>query len=328
VGAGIFLWENGIRVLQTLGCAGGLDGRTHEADQWEERDQEGRLLNTRAPLPGGLRLITLTRRDLHSVLLQAAEQAGVELVTSSRAVAAEPEGVLRTHDGRRWSADLAAGADGIHSALRGSLGVTPGRRAFEDFLIYRFLMPLDATPNEGGRWRNYVDYWNLERRRRVLYAPCNPDQLYLMLGALRGDPAAAGPFLDRSEWCRSFPALAELLDRCPDELGWDTYEAVETKCWSQGKVALVGDSAHAMPPTFGQGAGTAMMNGLSLAVRVSEATDVEAALREWEAAERPATEQVQRASIERLAALFPGREDRSSWGGPVLAAASRLPDAG
>lgn len=324
VGAGIFLWENGIRVLQTLGCLDGLDGLTHEALQWEERDGDGRLLNTRPPLPGGLRLITLTRRDLHSVLLEAAERAGVELLTGSRVIAADSAGALSTEDGRRWAGALVVGADGIHSAVRRSLGLKPGRRTFDEFLIYRFLLPLERAPGSDGQWRNYVDYWNLERRRRVLYAPCNPRELYLMLGALRGDPAAARP-LDRPEWSRSFPALRELLDDSPVDLAWDSYEAVEVTRWSRGRVALVGDSAHAMPPTFGQGAGTAMMNALNLAVRVADAEDLEATLERWEAAERPATSQVQSASVERLSALFPGQEDRSSWGEHVLAAASRRP---
>ena len=48
-----------------------------------------------------------------------------------------------------------------------------------------------------------------------------------------------------------------------------------------------------MSPNTGQGAGTAAMNALSLAVLVSGAPSVEEGLRRWEAMERPLTEHTQ-----------------------------------
>ena len=67
--------------------------------------------------------------------------------------------------------------------------------------------------------------------------------------------------------------------------------------WSAGKVALIGDAAHALPPNLGQGGGFAMMNALSLAVHLEGHADVAAALAHWERQERPATERVQRLSV-------------------------------
>jgi 2-polyprenyl-6-methoxyphenol hydroxylase-like FAD-dependent oxidoreductase len=49
-----------------------------------------------------------------------------------------------------------------------------------------------------------------------------------------------------------------------------------------------------MPPNLGQGAGCAMMNTLALAVALEDGSDVPAALRAWEARERPLTEHTQR----------------------------------
>jgi 2-polyprenyl-6-methoxyphenol hydroxylase-like FAD-dependent oxidoreductase len=48
-----------------------------------------------------------------------------------------------------------------------------------------------------------------------------------------------------------------------------------------------------MSPNTGQGAGTAGMNALSLAVHVSEAPTIEDGLARWEAKERPLTEHTQ-----------------------------------
>jgi 2-polyprenyl-6-methoxyphenol hydroxylase-like FAD-dependent oxidoreductase len=61
-----------------------------------------------------------------------------------------------------------------------------------------------------------------------------------------------------------------------------------------GRVALLGDAAHAMPPYLAQGAGHAMMNALGLAVALQEAPSLESALGRWEWRERPLTEHTQR----------------------------------
>ena len=66
----------------------------------------------------------------------------------------------------------------------------------------------------------------------------------------------------------------------------------------RGKVALVGDSAHAMCPAIAQGAGCAMVNGLSLAMELEEIPDVEEGIRSWEKRIRPLTDRCQAISGE------------------------------
>jgi 2-methyl-3-hydroxypyridine 5-carboxylic acid dioxygenase len=325
-GAGIFLWENGLLALEALGAHRLLEGRTYAASQWEDRDGEGRQLAVRPfPLPGGLRMVTLSRRDLHAALIERSLEAGVEIVNGSSVAAAQPDGALVTADGARWAADLAVAADGIHSAARSSLDVAATHHRFEEFLIFRFLVALARAPGSEGVWRNYVDYWDFERRRRVLYVPCNQTDLYVMLSAGSRDPAAALP-LEVEPWRESFPALRDVLEAFPPGIRRDSYEAMTLPRWSLGRAAIVGDAAHAMPPTIGQGAGTAMMNALSLAVALDREEDVEAALAAWEQAERPATEQAQRTSVERVGTLFPARgQGHAEWASTALEAARRTP---
>ena len=67
--------------------------------------------------------------------------------------------------------------------------------------------------------------------------------------------------------------------------------------WTKGRVALIGDAAHAMTPSLAQGAACAMMNALSLAVHMEDgASGVETRLREWERQERPLTDRTQQRS--------------------------------
>lgn len=324
-GAGIFLWENGLRTLRALGLELDELVDSHEASHWEERDETGRQIGKRPlPLPGGIRMVTLARRDLHSALLAVALEAGVRVLNGSAAVGAEPGGTLVTAGGERWGADVVIGADGVHSAVRNSLGLLERHELFEPFRIFRFLAPLGSAPGHDGEWRNYVDHWNLAAHRRVLYVPCNERDLYLMLAARAGDTEAVSRPLSPGVWCESFPRLSPVLAELPPAPHVDRYEAVRVQAWSSGQVAIVGDAAHAMPPTIGQGAGTAMINALSLATALSGCERVEQALANWERAERPETDATQRASIARLDTLFPKPgERRDGWEAQPLRAANR-----
>lgn len=325
-GAGIFLWENGLQTLRSVGGYDTVLARSHQAQLWEERDADDTLLGTRPfPLPGSMRMLTLTRHDLHTALLRSARNAGVHIRPSSRIVAADPEGVLTAADGSIWRGDLVVGADGIRSAVRDSLGLLE-RHLLLPFGIYRLLVPLARAPGATGRWRNYVNYWNLEDQRRVLYVPCNENDLYLLLGALDSDTEALRSPVDAAVWATSFPSLAPIFTELPPHPRYDHYEAVTLTRWSAGKVAIIGDAAHAMPPTLGQGAGTAMVNALSLATALASSRDVTDALARWEASERPLTADTQQMSINLVEDLVPRRgEVRDGWDDRALAPARRAP---
>ena len=86
---------------------------------------------------------------------------------------------------------------------------------------------------------------------------------------------------------------------------------------------IVGDAAHGMAPTLGQGAGTAMMNALALAVAVDGRSDIEDALEEWETRERPLTEHTQNHSA--LIAKERKTSQGGFWDADALRAANHVP---
>jgi 2-polyprenyl-6-methoxyphenol hydroxylase-like FAD-dependent oxidoreductase len=71
------------------------------------------------------------------------------------------------------------------------------------------------------------------------------------------------------------------------------YSLVRTHGWVRGSVGLIGDAAHALPPTLGQGANLALVNGRSLITFVSGIGEPTDALVAWEEAVRPITEATQ-----------------------------------
>ncbi len=293
-GAGIWIWDNGVRVLKAIGAADeALDGCT-EAPSYISWDAKGRFIDEVpfAPLTSThqSRMFCITRQQLLSAMLHAAERAGVEIVTGSTAVAARPDGVLITEDEREWPADLVIAADGINSKVRDSLGLLKSRKPHVDGAI-RMLVPHEPGYADTEEGRTIREWWS--GHRRVLYTPCNREVFYLCFTMLAKDQAAARIPVARDLWIKSFPHLESMILRAPDEGRYDRFETIKLNAWHAGRVAIVGDSAHAMSPGLGQGCGTAINNALSLANMLAESSDVAAVLPRWEARQRPISEHTQ-----------------------------------
>jgi 2-polyprenyl-6-methoxyphenol hydroxylase-like FAD-dependent oxidoreductase len=312
-GAGINLYQNGLRVLEAVGAAEETirDGARHLTR--ETRDQEDRLLSTH---PWSIPVYGVLRQRMIDALATAARRAGVEIRLRSEGVAATPGGELTLASGEKIQADLIVAADGVNSRIRDGLGLVASRRFLADGAI-RILIPKfdDAEATDG----RTIEYWS--GNRRFLYNPCDKKQLYLALTMLHEDEPARAVPVDRALWIRTFPRLRPFIQRIGDIARYDRFEYIRLKRWSAGRVAVLGDAAHAIPPNIGQGAGCAMMNALALAVHL-EKNNLDVGLKQWEEKERPLTNHTQRISLflgmptfwpPKLRSLFHELAGRSKW---------------
>ena len=292
-GAGIYIYENGLRVLEAVGAYEAAVAGANPAHKREVRDEGNRLISVHR-WDASARAFSIVRQRVINALADAASRAGVEIVTGSTIAGASPNGEFLLADGSRLRADLVVGADGSNSRVRDSLGLLAQRRLLPDGAIRLLIEKTDAerASEEGNKT---VEYWS--GSRRLLYTPCSDTDVYIALTMLDSDLAARRVPLDLAAWTRSFPRLDALIARLGDDARYDRFEVLRLKRWSAGKVALIGDAAHALPPNLGQGGGFAMMNALSLAVYLDRHVDVTDALVRWERDERPRTEHIQRLSV-------------------------------
>lgn len=298
-GSGIYMQNNGLAVLTEIGAHDRALEGAFQGLGMEERGYDGRVVLPPS-LPPGRKLVSIPRRNLQAALLEAAEAAGVKIVMSATVVDALAEGTLLFANGTKAQADLAIGCDGIWSPVRRALGLEHFHQRIDDWCHRTIVRATqDDMPPEARQ--RCIECWN--GTRRLLVTPINDSEVYLALVALESDVEAHDPRVG-PWWNDTFPQWAWLFDRMePSKVTWNQFSLIKCKRWSAGRTCILGDAAHAQPPTIGQGAGMALTNGMALAAymeHVSDPRDIPEALAAWEDAMRPLTEVCQRWSMQML----------------------------
>lgn len=281
-GAGIYLWENGLRVLEALGVYQETITNSIPAWRHQNRDRDQSVF-VEDYFSTTNRLYVPPRADLLSALYDAACRAGVTVEFNSEVLRAAADGTVHFANGSRDRAALVIGADGINSKVRDALGLLKSRRYTNQF-GYRAMIPRTAAELSTDEGRGHCEHWH--GSRRILYAPCTQEAAYIQLTAVKGDGRGQALPIDRDYWKETFPHLSWLIDRLPPEGRSDQFELLNLKAWHKGRVVILGDAANAQPPFLGQGGGCAMMAALALATRIEAAKDIFAGIQDWERQER------------------------------------------
>lgn len=300
IGAGIYLKKNGLHSIDAMGILKEVVSKGTKLTGQTRLDGRGRRIESRRSTATSS-MWCLPREELIQVMRKRALEVGVTIANNSTVVDVDPAGQIVLASGEKRAADLVVVADGVGSAIRGKLGLGKNRERLTT-RVTRYLIPAEAlTPVAEMR-----EYWS--GSRRIAFAPCGPDSTYVYAICRSDDEAALVQPLNVENWAESFPVIRDELAVLA---GYDavqhTYPLVECRSWSTGVAVLVGDAAHALPPTLGQGANLAMSNALGLTSTLQRASTVQEGLAQWEKEFRHFTDVTQRWSV---------RYDRLTWKWP------------
>jgi salicylate hydroxylase len=200
-------------------------------------------------------------------------------------------------DGAEAQADVAVGADGIHSVLRDAVTAV-AEPVYSGSVAYRGLMPAEALPD----WpRNVSQLWMGEGKHFLVF-PVRAGRLINYVGfvpqarealeswSAPGDPAALAEAF--AGWD---PRVENLLAQVRETFWWGLYDREPLDRWSRGRLTLLGDAAHPMLPHLGQGVNQALEDAAVLTTVLAPAGpgDAPAALAEYERRRRDRTRTVQ-----------------------------------
>ncbi|MGY4644625.1 FAD-dependent monooxygenase [Cellulomonas sp. URHB0016] len=321
VGAGIALAPNALRALDALGLGEAVRGLARLSGEVGLRRPDGRW-TVRADVSAaaerlGDTAVVLHRAQLVDLLARAlpagALRTGVEVSSvapGGRAVVATPLGgpqpvvatvpggpqaVVTTARDGELQADLVVAADGIDSPVRRAL--FPGHPAptYTGVTAWRFVAP--APP--GGV--EPAETWG--RGSVVGLTPLADGRVYCYLTAAQPEGTRFDDEPDELRrrfggWHAPIPELLADLD--PAAVLHHDLRRLATPLprFDVGRVALLGDAAHAMPPHLGQGGCQALEDAVVLAASVAGGADVGSGLAQYSAARLPRTTRIARMSAQ------------------------------
>lgn len=246
-GTGLVLPSSATRVLHRLGVD--VPAIAHHLDRVSILDADGR-----ARLSAGGRF-ALRRADLISALTAGVDaDADVRLATTASVIESRRDGVRCEIGGRAQTFDVVVGADGARSVTRGAIAPDVRVRAAGQ-VCWRGIV--------GGRWRpdRATEMWT--EGRRVGIVPLNDGRSYVYVVRSGVEPVSLGEAISglSGAEAQATHALAALPEA---ELFRHELSELEHPVWGTGRVALLGDAAHAMTPNLGLGAFLALKDAEAL----------------------------------------------------------------
>ncbi len=297
VGAGLNLSPNAVKACRALGLEAAVEAVGSVQDFLIIRSWKSGRVISRAPRGDyrqkfGAPHITVHRADLLEILSGALKTTEVRL--GMRCVGVEPGGksaVARFADGSAIEADIVIGADGIHSVVRESLFGADTPR-FTGCICWRGMAPIDAVPadintKDGAMW--------MGPHGHVVHYPVQSGKLLNIVAHIDSDAWTEESWTHEcdvaevtttyAKWHRDLTRVYPCSTRW---YKWALYDRDPLPHWSKGRATLLGDSAHAMLPYLGTGAGIALEDACVLAATVArQPDDLDAALLAYERLRAP-----------------------------------------
>ncbi|MFC4908691.1 FAD-dependent monooxygenase [Actinomadura gamaensis] len=245
---------------------------------------------------------TIRRADLYGGLYRLVAERGVPIEHGKRLVRAEnlPDGGVRAHfaDGTSADGDVLIGADGVHSVTRTSIDPANPRPRYTGLGNtggFTRTADLDAAPGD------YVMTWGRDCFFGYTIAP-DGEIWWFANPPAKDEPSRADLRRLSDEEIKARLVRLLSVDRSPaarivratdGPIGLtNQYDLPSVPTWHDGAMVVIGDAAHAVSPSSGQGASLAAEDAVVLAKCLRDLPTVPEALTRYESLRRDRVERI------------------------------------
>ncbi len=286
VGAGIGIGSNAMQALMEIGVGDDIAKNGHILQRQVFLNQNGKELNS-IPFSKlkelfGQENITIHRGDLHAAFYHLLQPHTIHLQKRcSSFIQEKNKVVVHFQDQTQIEADILIAADGIHSPIRQQL-VPNSLPRYAGYTCWRGI-----TENKGRvDTTTSTELWSTKGRFGM--APMKDGNVYWFacVNSKKDNPLYKD--LVSEDIARLFTHLPKSIPDIirttePSQiLHHDIYDINPLKKFVYGRVALLGDAAHATTPNMGQGAGQAIEDAIVLAKAFQQNLEWVAALQSYE----------------------------------------------
>lgn len=304
--SGIWISPNGMAILRKLGIAAEVEENGVRLDRTVIRDVTGDLIMDvdmdEVTRRYGTGLVSIRRSTLQETLYDVCENVTVERgMAASELQLRDDTYDLLLRDGERVSPDMIVGADGTRSGIR--TAIAPNATAVPSRKTYFTGISESSFADESTN----VDVTIWGRGTQFGYAPVAADQVYWFAVVPADTTSVTEEPVSRLRDAigtsfSDFPGRVESLVRStPAEriTSHNGYVVPEVDQLVRKNVGLVGDAAHALPPTLAQGGAQAMEDAYVLARMLSRSPSVSAGLQAYESMRLPRVREILDQSVKR-----------------------------
>jgi 2-polyprenyl-6-methoxyphenol hydroxylase-like FAD-dependent oxidoreductase len=316
IGGAVMLSPNALKVLEALGVYSRVKSKGYNFETLEYRDMAGdkvlEIYEFGGEVKYGYKALRIYRHVLIDELLTMLQEKGIDLkygMKFDRIVEETEDGVTwRWADGTQQSASLLVGSDGIHSTVRkylypdltptfiGMAGITAAVPTAQLKLPAGYHIPVTFTSKKHGAF---------------VIAPQESDGSEVLIGkqkrledrdragwdAVHADKQGMVEFLQQD--AEEFPEIVQnAITHIPTNKinVWPFYIVPKLDKWASPhrRVVILGDAAHAIPPSAGQGINQAFEDIYMFSLLLAQADKIEMqkALTFWQKYRQERIEQI------------------------------------
>jgi 2-polyprenyl-6-methoxyphenol hydroxylase-like FAD-dependent oxidoreductase len=291
---------NGLAVLKELGLDQAVLKEGSAVSKWKMWNGKSKYLGGGVLAGAGLKSVFIKRVPLGNIIADEAERQGIRILRGKRLedirVTAEGQVIAAFQDGTTATGDFLIGCDGVHSRTRQLIDPDYGGAAYTGLInsggytsgvdlptepeTLNFIFCKKAFFGYHVTPSGYI-YWftnwpeSKEPARGVFHDMTDDERKRMMLEVYKDDQ----------------PFIRKIIEGADTTFPFFTSYALtkQPTSWHKGPIALLGDAAHAISPSSGQGASMALEDAMVLAKCLRDITDLEQAFVTYEQLRRDRT---------------------------------------